>query len=72
MDFGKQLRAAREESGLRIEEVAVASGLTLKTLYHWERSSKPPKSVVCTVKLADALKLDLGAMVGGKRKRVAA
>ena len=72
MDFGKQMRAARKATGLRIDDVAAASGLTLKTLYQWENSAEPPKSVVCTVKLAEVLRLDLGSMVGTKRKRVAA
>lgn len=38
-----RLKCLREKSGMSVEEVAEACGITATTVYHWERAHSEPK-----------------------------
>ena len=53
----KNLKELREKNGLTVEQASVLLGVTLKTIYRWEKGEIKPRSVI-----------DLFAGIGGIRR----
>ena len=54
--FAIRLRTLREKAGLTVDEVAEQVGVTLNTVYHWEKAYSFPKCEQLPL-IAEVLKL---------------
>lgn len=63
MTFGEKVRTARKARGLSQKELALRTGIAVRTIINYETGSRMPKSRDSYVRLAEALDVDLSALM---------
>lgn len=63
MTFGEKIRAARIDRGLSQKELAIRSGLSLRTIINYESGERMPKRKDSYAALAEALDVDLPSLM---------
>lgn len=67
-DLGQQLRAERERQGLRQEEVALAAGVSVRTVHQLE-NGKPTSRLDVLLRVSRALGLELAFTAANRATR---
>ncbi|MBP5173722.1 MAG: helix-turn-helix domain-containing protein [Clostridia bacterium] len=67
MTFGKMIRLLRIRNSLSQEELASAAGLSRRTVTAYETGRSRPGSMAKYKRLADALGVDIGLLLDGKK-----
>lgn len=60
--FAVRLRKLREKTGMNIDQLAEASGIPQRTLYHWESGTKAP-TIERFPELAEALNVKVRTLL---------
>lgn len=63
-ELGRRLKAAREEKGWTLEELAVRSGLKYHAIYSYERGTRVPR-LMQAIQLAAALGVPVEVLAQG-------
>lgn len=65
VNFGERVRGLRHEQGISLKDLAERAGLDKGYLSQIETGKRPNPSVHLARRIADALGVDLGALIGG-------
>lgn len=57
------LKERRKAAGMTVEALSEASGVPIRTIFHWERNGTGRATVESLKKVADALNVDIGDLV---------
>ncbi len=68
--FGRRLKAAREKRGFSIRDLAAIAGVDIGWISRLENEQRHNISLHATIRLADALRVTLDALVGRSVKGV--